>query len=455
MPRGFLLMSEFDVVVVGGGCAGLAAAVNAARTGARTLLVERGSSLGGTASAALVHSICGLFLLPEFTGSPGATLANEGFAAELSRRLVESAGEGTPESAASRMGRVDVLLQHPTDIARVADRFVAETPLLSVRFHSEVIGVDAGFRTVEIFSRGRRETVAARTVVDASGDALAVSLGGAAWEQAASERLQRPAFIFALQDVSQGVLQEEGRLRIVRRIASAVQAGTLPEQALGGVFRASGRGGGAFVTIDLDAPGYDPLDAQCLTGLETHGRQLASALVAFLRREIPGFENTSISAFPSRVGIRESRRMVGRYRLETADVEAGAEFADAVAVAAWPMELRETNRGPRLRYPTDGRPCQVPLRSLQARDHANLFAAGRCIACSHEAQASIRVIGTCLATGEAAGIAAALMAREGRVDAAQVCEQRALLAGRFGGRIREDAGFGTVAVLSGAADARL
>ena len=428
-------MNAFDVVVVGGGCAGLAAAVSAARTGARTLLVERGGALGGTASAALVHSICGLFLLPEFTGAPFATLANAGFAAEFARRLVAATGGGTPESGALRMGRVDVLLQHPTDVARLADSFVAETPLLTVRFHSEVMGVGSGFRTIEMFSRGRRETVAAGAVVDASGDALAVSLGGASWEEASQERLQRPAFIFALQEVTPEALNEEGRLRIVRRIASAVQAGKLPEQALGAVFRASGRGGGAFVTIDLEARGYDPLDAASLTALELHGRQLASALVAFLQSETPGFERASISAFPTRVGIRESRRMIGRYRLETADLETGATFSDTVAVAAWPMELRETNRGPRLRYPETGRPCQVPLRALQARDHTPLFAAGRCIACSHEAQASIRVIGTCLATGEAAGIAAALTALGGRVDAATVREQKAMLAGRFGGSI--------------------
>ena len=74
---------------------------------------------------------------------------------------------------------------------------------------------------------------------------------------------------------------------------------------------------------------------------------------------------------------------------ETDDLENGAEFDDAVALATWPMELRETNRGPRLRYPRDGRPCQIPLRALRLRDHArHVFVAGRCISCSHEAQAS-------------------------------------------------------------------
>ena len=111
---------------------------------------------------------------------------------------------------------------------------------------------------------------------------------------------------------------------------------------------------------------------------------------------------------------------MGRARLSEDDLRVGAEFPDGVALATWPMELRETNSGPRLRYPDGGRACEIPLGALRARDHDRLFMAGRCISCSHEAQASIRVIGTCFATGESAGLAAALAIAQGDVDALAV-----------------------------------
>jgi hypothetical protein len=126
--------------------------------------------------------------------------------------------------------------------------------------------------------------------------------------------------------------------------------------------------------------------------------------------------------------VRESRRIVGRYRIEAADIEQGAQFPDAVAFAAWPMELRETALGPRLRYPTGKDPCGIPLRALRVRDDDALFMAGRCLSCSHEAQASLRVIGTCLATGEAAGLAAALKVAQGDCDAATVNAARIRIA---------------------------
>ena len=135
-----------------------------------------------------------------------------------------------------------------------------------------------------------------------------------------------------------------------------------------------------------------------------------------------------MAAWPSRAGVRESRRVIGQARVSTQDVAEGTEPADTVAYSAWPMELRETANGPRLRFPAEERACGVPLGALQAHRDDTLFVAGRCLSCSHEAQAALRVIGTCLATGEAAGLAAALQATHGSCDAAGVRAARAQIA---------------------------
>jgi hypothetical protein len=395
-----------DVAVVGGGGAGLAAAVAAARAGAHTVLLDRHGALGGMATAALVHSVCGLYLLRE---EPGAVLANPGFPSELAAHLLDSGSPG-----AVRMGRVDVLPHLPTAFACVADRLAAQTDGLEVRLHSEVAAArcDGQGVELEVACRGARETIRATAVVDASGDAVVAALAGSGFEQEC-ERLQRPAFVFVLQGVARGALDDGQRLAVAHRIAAATRDGALPRGALGASLRASGRPGEAFVTIDLegvpDRP-FDPTDAACLTALEMHGRALASDLTQFLRDAVPGFAAVHIGAFPARVGVRESRRALGELRLEAADLASGATFPDAIGLATWPMELRETATGPRLRFPESGRPCEIPLRALRARRVPRLFIAGRCIAASHAAQASIRVIGTCLATGEAAGLGAAAVA---------------------------------------------
>jgi len=241
-------------------------------------------------------------------------------------------------------------------------------------------------------------------------------------------RLQRPAYIFALAGVEAGKLGDDARLRIARQISQGVKAGTLPTAALGAHLRESPQAGEVFVTIDLEGgPDFNPLEAGCLSRLESEGREVARQLAAFLKG-IDGLEKSYIAAWPARAGVRESRRIVGRYRLEAADIESGTQFDDTVAYAAWPMELRETATGPRLRFPTGDEPCGIPLRALQARDDEALFMAGRCLSCSHEAQASVRVIGTCLATGEAAGLAAALKVLHGECDAAAVNAAREKIA---------------------------
>jgi hypothetical protein len=114
------------------------------------------------------------------------------------------------------------------------------------------------------------------------------------------------------------------------------------------------------------------------------------------------------------VGVRESRRLIGRYQLTREDVLTGRTFDDAVARASWPIELWQDGQlGATYEYLEDGQTYEIPLRSLQARDIENLFVAGRCMSATHEALGSARVIGTCLATGDAVGMAAARKAARG------------------------------------------
>lgn len=391
-------MPKYDVIVAGGGSAGLAAAVSAARRGAKTLLIERHEVLGGQAAVALVHSICGLYRLAT---DDRPVLANPGFPAEWAERLVRAGAAHGPV----RLGRVWVLLTRPNMIPNVATQLVRETPNLEVRLGAQLVA--ARDDEVTFQSNLRTESAQATAMIDTTGDAALATLLGAPCEQAPSDRLQRPAFIVGLSGVETAQLDGDGPLRLAHRIAHAVRDGQLPAGALGASFRTTFRGE-VFITIDLDGGAhYDPTSPECVAQQHAAGRELAAQLAKFLRSEAPGFERSSVTAEPAQLGIRESRRVVGRYRLEAEDLARGARFDDAVALATWPMELRETARGARMRYPENGEPCEIPLRALRFRDRENCFVAGRCMSCSHEAQASLRVIGTCLATGEAAGIAAA------------------------------------------------
>lgn len=412
-----------DVLVAGGGSAGIAAAVAAARSGARTLLVERSGALGGMATAALVHSICGLFLIRE---EKGVRLANRGFPAEFAGRLLQSGGATAPV----RLGKLDVLFHRPAVFAHVADLAVSEEKNLEVRLHTEIIGAETNspngksnaIASVEICCREKREIIEPKAVVDASGDGAIAQLSGAAFEKEPTEKLQRPAFVFSLQGVKMEALTDSRRFKIAHRIASAVHDGILPRGALGAGLRHGISRREVFVTIDLDAPDgmeFDPLKPECLTALEMQGRSLAMAVSEFLRRGIDGFANSELAAFPSRIGVRESRRIKGEYAIQESDILRGAEFPDAVALSAWPMELREQATGPRFRFAEKNRACEIPLRALRADSMENFFVAGRCISSSHMAQASLRVIGACFATGEAAGLAASLMANSGKQEDAR------------------------------------
>ena len=213
------------------------------------------------------------------------------------------------------------------------------------------------------------------------------------------EKNQRSAFIFSFRNVDPSATEEGFRMRLALEIVRAVSSGELPQTALGTASRASAVPGEIHFTTDLDPVPRDELMA---TGLA-----LAESLAGFLRRKFPAYAN-AIGPFPAdEPGVRETYRWKGRYVLTAEDLVSGREFPDTAAYATWPIELRENTRGPKLRYFDRPVPASIPLRSLISAEIEGVFFAGRCISATHEALASVRVMGTCFATGQAAGRAAA------------------------------------------------
>jgi hypothetical protein len=406
-------VGRFDVAVVGGGLAGVAAALSAAEAGARTLLVEREEALGGNVTQAFVHTLCGLYLGVE---AGDAVPANPGFPLRFARALRAAGAAGAPE----RVGRVWVLPTDPSRVADVALRWCREAPGLDLQLGHEltaaVLTRDGSGRQMlrTRTAQGSPAAFDAAVVVDASGDAVLAALGGADSEASDPASLQIASYIFRLVGVDTDALTElHGfeRLRLTSAVASAVRSGELPVGCEAVLVRPSFTPGQVYVTMNLPRPGagsFDPLSAADRYALQTRARSGAERVVAWLRRTRAAFATCRVDAWPARVGIRETRRVCGRARVSGADVRTGRRCDDEVAVSSWPIELWHDHRRARFEIP-DG-PCSIPLGALISRSHPRLAMAGRCLGADAEALGALRVLGAALASGEAAGIAAALAA---------------------------------------------
>jgi hypothetical protein len=390
----------FDVVVIGGGAAGLAAAVGAARAGARTRLVERYGFLGGMATAGMVGTVCGLYR--SGPGGPPALL-NDGIAGEVAAGLLARG------SRPLRRGRTVVLPYVPLEFATLADELGAREPSLEVSLHTTCAGVaTSGPRItgVRLVSWRGIEEVEARAVVDTSGDAIVAWLAGVSTDTTPAAERQLSSLVFVLQGVAPDAVGGPRTVAVLRRLADGERAGTLVRGGAQASFRASGRPGEVLVKLALDALGDAAVDD--LGQAERVGRTRVAAVAAFLRAHVAGFGGAFVSHVAPQIGVRETRRIVGRAALERDYVLGARKAPDGVARAAWPIELWQPGAdGPRYEYVPDGDHYDVPRGCLESRDCDNLLAAGRCMSATHDAMGSARVIGTCLATGEAAGRLAA------------------------------------------------
>lgn len=407
--------------MVGGGAAGVGAAVGAAKAGARVVLIERYGFLGGMATAAQVGTICGLFLR-ESTGA--GTWAVQGFPRELAERLAQ---RSDTEPMSWRHG-LRFLPYEPFALRLLCDEVLQEHGV-DVRLHTSLIAVHGrpgGLTGVRALSWDRPLDLPCDALVDTTGTAAAATLAGA------SVRVdpvhQAPAIVFGLSGI--GEVERLGlRLALLRAVRRAVAAGDLPDQALA-LSIVPGSHRGEHVLLKLGLIGGLPDAPDAITLAEQEARRLVDRLTRVLRRHEPVFAKARLVDVSSQIGVRTGRRLVGRTELTDDDVLHARPSAEGVALGAWPVELWGEADQPEMIYPPEGAACEIPAGCLESVDRPGVYAAGRCLSARTRAIAAVRVIGTCLATGYAAGtLAAAHAAGRDRGEAIARAREALLPAG--------------------------
>jgi hypothetical protein len=420
---------RYDVLVVGGGNAGCAAALAAARCGARTLLVERYGFLGGTATAAMVG--------PWMTFHSGNERIVGGIAQEIVERLV--ALGGSPGHIHDASDYVPTITPFDPEVHKALLFTLMRESAVDLLLHGYFLDAlledgtvnGARFATVG----GMREYRAVRTI-DATADAYVAASAGVALQQGdARGRVQPASLMFRLSHVDLNALsayvrshpeQMRSSLKTHERTPAALTA----VAGLYDIWNAARESGEVNIPRELVSffispypdevsvnmtrvTDIDPLDPDDLTRAEVEARGQTMQLLAFFRKNVPGFANARIAATATQIGIRESRRIVGEYTLTADDILTGRTFDDAVARSAYPMDIHNpSGSGTTTHRLPPGTSYEIPYRCLVPEKVDRLLVAGRCISTTHEALASTRLTPTVMTLGQAAGTAAAMSVRE-------------------------------------------
>jgi FAD-dependent oxidoreductase family protein len=399
---------DYEVVVLGGGPAGIAAAAAAAGAGRRTLLVERYGFLGGMGTAAGVTNFCGLFA--NVHGDIRQVV--HGVADELLARIDKLGGLNAPHLI---FGKTKAQAYDTAAYKIAADALLLGRGV-EILFHALACGVvaeTAGIGALLVETKSGRGAVRGKIFIDCSGDGDLAAWAGAPFELGdADGNLLYPTTMFRLNGVDPQAageawtaiprLMQEAERRGMRfpRKGAIVRPMTHPQEWRVNVTQLTSRNGKAI----------DGTDAGELSAGEIEGRRQVLAFFAFLKREAPGFADSYIVDIPPQIGIRETRRVTGGYQLSGEDVVSCASFDDTIGVNGWPIEAHVAGdvqwRWPAI--PGSRGFNHLPYRMLVPRQTRNLLVAGRCASMTHEGQSAARVSGGCFVMGEAAGTAAHL-----------------------------------------------
>jgi glycine/D-amino acid oxidase-like deaminating enzyme len=397
---------HYGVLVVGAGSAGSSAAISAARSGARTLLIDRLGFMGGTSTAVLDT------FYAFYTPTPEPQRVVGGLGWEVVQRL-KDAGVAfeRPNTYGAGTG-----VTYDQETLKLTWERLAQDAGAELLLHTWATGVrvESGrVAAVRIWNKGGERWISADVVVDASGDADVAALAGAKYEDfGTTGRVQSLSTLFRLAnvDVERATHTRKAELWALMREAAASGGYQLPR--LEGSWHRTPFAGIVMVHMTR-VPNIDATDPVALTDAELEGRRQVREYHRFLRDRVAGFEDSVIVGTSPSIGVRESRRVLGDYQLTRDDVLAARRFPDEIALCGAPIEDHGAGGATDWQYVAaggHGAVYGIPYRALLPADLDGLLVAGRCFSATHDAHASARSMATCMAMGQAAGTAAALAA---------------------------------------------
>jgi hypothetical protein len=394
-----------DVLVLGGGAAGVCAAIAAARQGMEVILIESQGCLGGSRTATGVDTFYGFY-------TPG----------EQSKRIVG----GIPWEFVMQLTEEEACFERPNtygagtgvtyDVEKLKITYEqtvinAGIKLLFHTYASQVNVEDGQIKGIVVANKSGLTEINAKYYVDTTGDGDIAARAGAPFEKSNVEELQSLTTIFFMANVDIDKAKSVKHSELVEKMKEANRSGNYKLPREDGSWHITPNPG-VIQTNMVRVPGVDATDPFALTLAEIEGRKQSQEYARFLKDNISGFEDAFLVATSQHIGVRETRRIIGDYVLTEENVIQGTKFEDAIACCGAPVEDHQPGSGTRWAYVQGDGVYHIPYRSLLPKDINNLIVAGRCLSATHGAQASARNSAQCMAMGQAAGTAAAICWKE-------------------------------------------
>lgn len=402
-----------EVLVCGAGCAGITAALASARAGAKTLLVERAGFAGGIVTCVGLPYFDGL--IDKTTGR----FVTFGMVTEFLERMgsIKPGAKTLDDCRADLVSKQwsTVILDNTEGFKLLCDELIRQAGNLSVLYHSTVCDTevrDGRISAVMIANKDGITRIEARQVIDCTGDADVATWSGAPVEK--TTPLMPLTLHFRIGNVRRDdtSANDSGRAKMTeiakQEMIKAHERGDLPAFYGPGLIFAFAKDEAYVHAVRVAA---DASSAADLTRAEMQGRRDAWTMFNAWKKSVPGFEDSYFISSGPYIGVRESRRIVGKAVLTVDDLRQNRRYADAVATGCWFLDIHPNNATTDKPYAGSGfqpKPYDISYRTLVPQKLSNLLVAGRCHSASADAASSSRVTATAMALGEAAGTAAAL-----------------------------------------------